>query len=105
MNMTNPESTTPNLVEINGSAPPNQENPKVSSANTRAAAEIRGLMAAKRKTSKELAVTLGISQSSASRRMSGQSVLALDEVEVIADWLGVSVLRIIAPQAPLAHAN
>lgn len=102
---TAPETTTPKLAGKNDSAPPIQGDPKVATANTRAAAEIRGLMAAQRKTSKDLAVTLGISQSSASRRMNGQAILELNEVETIAAWLNVSVMRIIAPQTPLAHAS
>lgn len=99
-----PESTIPNLKGLNGSLTQSQENSKVSTANTRAAAEIRGLMAASRKTSKDLALALGISQSSASRRMNGQTILELNEVETIANWLEVPVMRIIAPQSPVAHA-
>lgn len=63
----------------------------------RVAAQIRALMAARRKTSADLAEVLGISQSSASRRMHGDGLFTLDQLEETADWLGVPLTDIIIP--------
>lgn len=60
-------------------------------------------MAARRLTSKELAEVLGISQSSASRRMGGDGSFTLDEVELTAEWLGVPITDIIVPAPGLNY--
>lgn len=65
--------------------------------NERAAAQIRALMAARRKTSAELGDALGISQSAASRRMLGDGTFTLDQIQDAADWLGVPITDIIVP--------
>lgn len=54
-----------------------------------AAGVIRAEMARRRLTSTDLASALNCSQSSASRRMTGEVGLSLDEVAVIAEWLGI----------------
>lgn len=54
------------------------------------AAEVRAEMGRQRKTGVELAAVLGISQQSASRRLRGETGLDLDEVAVVAEWLGVA---------------
>lgn len=72
------------------------------SLNEAVAAEIRGEMARQRKTGTGLAEVLHCSQQSASRRLSGAQRLDLDELAVIADWLGVTLLDLIAPGAEKA---
>lgn len=69
----------------------------------RVAAQIRALMAARRLTSAELGKALGISQSSASRRMVGDGTFNLDEIQATADWLGVSITDIITPVPGIAY--
>lgn len=46
-------------------------------------------MARQQKTGSELAQVLNCSQSSASRRMTGEISLDLDEIAVISDWLNI----------------
>lgn len=53
-------------------------------------------MARQRRTSKELAEVLHCSQSSASRRMTGETVLDLDEIDAIVKWLGVDLEDLVA---------
>jgi transcriptional regulator with XRE-family HTH domain len=65
--------------------------------NERVAAQIRALMAARRKTSADLGEALGISQSSASRRMLGDGLFTLNQIQETADWLGVPITDIITP--------
>ena len=60
------------------------------SLGSQVAGALRAEMARKRLTSKDLAVALNCSQSSASRRMAGATPLDLDELTRIAEWLGVS---------------
>jgi transcriptional regulator with XRE-family HTH domain len=75
--------------------------------NDRAAAQIRALMAARRKTSAELGDVLGISQSSASRRMLGEGTFTLNQLETTARWLGVPIADIVSPAPGIynyAHA-
>lgn len=56
-------------------------------------------MARQRRTGVELAAVLKCSQQSASRRINGGQGLDLDELPVIADWLGVNVMDLIAPRS------
>jgi len=51
---------------------------------------IRAEMARKRKTQAGLAAVLGIAQSGASDRLRGIVPITVNELYVIADWLGVS---------------
>ncbi|HEY0889595.1 MAG TPA: helix-turn-helix domain-containing protein [Nocardioides sp.] len=60
------------------------------------AAEIRAEMARQRKTGVDLARLLQCSQQSASRRLNGGLGLDLDELPVIADWLGVPLVNLLA---------
>ena len=55
------------------------------------AAEIRAEMARQRLTGVELARLLQCSQQSASRRLTGEVGIDLDELAVIADWLGADL--------------
>lgn len=64
-----------------------------------AAGELRAEMARRRYTSTDLGTVLGISQQSASRRMTGEMGLNLDEVALIADWLGIDPTRLIQAAA------
>ena len=82
--------------------PKQQERP---TRNDATAAEIRALMAAKRKTTSDLAAILGVSRSTASRRLSGNITLDFQEVETIAHWLEVPYERLVTPPAPLAYAS
>ena len=63
------------------------------------AAEIRAEMARQRKTGIELASLLDLSQQSASRRVNGETDIDLDELEVIAGWLGVDVPALLGMSA------
>ena len=60
--------------------------------------EIRALMAARHKTSADLAQALGVSQSTASRLLTSKRPISFDDAQVIADWLGVPYERITTPQ-------
>lgn len=51
------------------------------------AAEVRAEMARQRKTGRELASLLSITQQSASRRLNASTDLSLDELDIIARWL------------------
>lgn len=55
------------------------------------AGEVRAEMARQKKTGRELGDVLGLTAMSASRRLSGQTSIDLDELSKIADWLGVPV--------------
>jgi transcriptional regulator with XRE-family HTH domain len=54
-------------------------------------ARLRALMAFQRKTTGDLAALLGVGQRAARRRMTGAAAISLEELPVIADWLGVSL--------------
>jgi transcriptional regulator with XRE-family HTH domain len=71
--------------------------------NERAAAQIRALMAARKRTSGELATALGLSQSAASRRMHGDGTFTLDEIQATADWLEVPITDIITPVPGISY--
>lgn len=75
------------------------------SPNQRAAAQIRAFMAARKRTGAELAVLLGISAQTMNRRLAGESASSfnLDEIQVIADWLGVPIAHIIDPVPGLSY--
>lgn len=55
-------------------------------------------MARQKRTGVELAAVLQCSQQSASRRLSGGAGLDLDELPLIAEWLGISVLDLLIPR-------
>jgi transcriptional regulator with XRE-family HTH domain len=57
-------------------------------------------MADQRKKGRELADLLNKSQSSASRRMRGETPLNLNELETVAPWLGVSISRLTGNEIP-----
>ncbi|MFJ9313762.1 hypothetical protein ACIRN4_06175 [Pimelobacter simplex] len=64
----------------------------------RVAAEVRAEMARQKKTGVELAEVLRCSQQSASRRVVNGKGLDLDDLPLIADWLGISVVDLVAPR-------
>jgi transcriptional regulator with XRE-family HTH domain len=72
--------------------------------NGRAAAQIRALMAARRRTSAGLGELLGISQSHASRKLNGEGTLTLDQVQAVAEWLDVPITDIITPVPGLDYS-
>lgn len=57
-------------------------------------------MARQKRTGTELAAVLQCSQQSASRRLNGGQGLDLDELPVIAEWLGVSVFDLLGVSRP-----
>jgi transcriptional regulator with XRE-family HTH domain len=59
------------------------------------AAAVRGLLASQRRTQQELAVVLGITQSAASRRLTGRTEFSAAEILQIAEWLGVPASRVL----------
>lgn len=74
---------------------PTQAEEIVETAAQRVAAEIRGLMAKRKLTGGDLANFLKVHRSTASRRVSGESDLTIDEIVDIAAWLDVPVTRLI----------
>jgi transcriptional regulator with XRE-family HTH domain len=94
MGMTQPV-TTPVTQGVTGGS---------TTLNDRVAAQIRALMAARRRTSGELGQALGISQSAASRRMVGDGTFTLDQIQQAADWLGVPITDIITPVPGLDYS-
>ncbi|WP_172193577.1 helix-turn-helix domain-containing protein [Actinomyces faecalis] len=64
-----------------------------------AAGRLRAEMAFRRRSSSDLASALGLSQSSASRRMTGEVSMDLDEIETVVKWLDIPVQRLIEEQA------
>jgi transcriptional regulator with XRE-family HTH domain len=77
----------------------------VRNAAQRAATEIRGLMGARRFSAADLATVIGVSTSTAVRRMNGESDLTVNELETIAEWLGVPAIRILAPTTGATYSN
>lgn len=86
--------TAPNATEAGTTAPATKPD-----AAKRVATEIRGLMAARKYNAVDLAPVLGISTTTATRRVNGDTDISVNEVEAIAAWLDVPITRIIAPAA------
>lgn len=63
------------------------------------AAAIRGLLASHRRTQAELADVLGITQSAASRRLTGRMEFSASEVLQVAEWLDVPAARVLGEPA------
>lgn len=61
------------------------------------AANARSLMAWQKKNGTGLARALSCSQQSASRRLTGAQPFTLDELPVLASWLGVEVTTLLRP--------
>jgi transcriptional regulator with XRE-family HTH domain len=57
----------------------------------RVAEEVRAAMARQSLTGSDLARHLGISQSTASRRLAGAAAFGVDELACVAAWLGVAL--------------
>lgn len=69
------------------------------------AARVRGLMAERRKTQRELGEVLGIPQSSVSLRLTGERAFRAEELTLIADFLGAPVEQLlIRPAVPASAA-
>lgn len=68
-------------------------------AAQRTAANVRAEMARKRISQTKLAESLGWSQGAVSRRLSGRVALDLNELERIADQLGVTIFELIVEVA------
>lgn len=58
------------------------------------AAEIRAGLARKGLTQKQLAVALGMTETTLSGRLRGRSAFDTDELSVVADTLGVSIVSL-----------
>lgn len=85
--------------------PQPQENKAQRNAAQRCATEIRGLMGARRLNATDLANVIGVSTSTAKRRLNGDADLSVNELEEIAAWLEVPVGRIIAPTADATYSK
>lgn len=59
------------------------------------AAAVRGLLASHRRTQRQLASVLGITQSSVSKRLTGQAEFSASELLAIAAWLQVEPARVL----------
>lgn len=68
------------------------------------AEEIRVLLARRRISAAELARRAGMKQSTLARRMTGEIAFDLDDLEVIADVLGVTILDLL-PSAMVRPNN
>ena len=66
-----------------------------SSASERVAAEVRAALARRKISTRQLAADLGASQSHTARRVTGKVPFSLDELERVADYLGVPVAELI----------
>ncbi|GAA3404981.1 helix-turn-helix domain-containing protein [Pseudarthrobacter polychromogenes] len=86
--------TTPTTENGSGTAPATDAEP---TAAQRIATEIRGIMAARKLGSIDLANYLQVHRSTANRRINGESDLTINEIEAIAGWLDVPITRLIAP--------
>lgn len=62
------------------------------------ASRVRGLLAERDLRQADLAVALNMSQQSVSKRMRGKVPFDVDELEVVAGFLGVSVVQLLAPR-------
>lgn len=69
------------------------------------AEEVRAVMARKRRRGTELGSVLGLSQSAASRRMSGETPLSVDELLAIAEWLDVPFTDLIPAKAKQVNGS
>lgn len=60
------------------------------------AANIRAELARADKTQADLAAVLGLSQAAVSRRLAGRTPMDIPELEVVADWLDVSLAQLLS---------
>lgn len=67
------------------------------------AEEIRVLLARRKMSATQLARLTGLKQSSLSRRMTGETAFDMDDLEVIADVLGVSVTDLMPQRVAAAR--
>ena len=74
-------------------------------AAERVATEIRGLMGAKKLTIPDLAKKLNVARTTAVRRLDGDGLLTINELEDIAEWLDVPIMRLIAPPAGAGYGQ
>jgi transcriptional regulator with XRE-family HTH domain len=62
-------------------------------------------MAAQRKTAIDLASVIGVSPATAARCVAGARPLDINQLEATAQWLEVSIDRIISPAQGLAYSK
>lgn len=67
------------------------------SADRRVVTEIRGLMGAKKLGIPDLAAAMNVSRNTAVRRLDEEGYLTVNELEDIANWLQVPIMRLISP--------
>lgn len=75
---------------------------QISTPTERVASNIRAEMARRKRTQAQLAGALGLTRSSMHRRMTGEQALNVDELHVIASFLGVSVATLLGEDVPAA---
>lgn len=95
--MSTPNYSDPETVSTHPVAQTPENASAEANATQRAAAEIRGLMGARKLNAVDLVPVLGISSTAVLRRYNGELVMNINEVEAIAKWLNVPITRIIAP--------
>lgn len=66
----------------------------------RLASTLRGLLAERRLKATDLATALDISNSAASRRLSGEHDFRINEIEALATWLDIPVGRLLLAASP-----
>lgn len=64
----------------------------------RVAANVRAEMARRQKLQRDLVEVLGVSKQQVSERLSGTTPFRLDELEPVAEMLGLPVIALLAPQ-------
>jgi transcriptional regulator with XRE-family HTH domain len=67
-------------------------------ASQYAANQVRSHMAWQKKTGIELGQVLGVSQQSASRRVSGEQAFSIDELFVVSEWLDQPMSEFMMPR-------
>lgn len=65
--------------------------------NKRIAARLRGLLGEREIKPAEMAKALGIQPQSARRRLKGEHDFKMNELEAIADWLGIGIASLVNP--------
>lgn len=71
----------------------------IATTNDRVAANVRAELAARRISGSRLATAVGVTRSTMYRRLDGTAPWPVDEVEAVADFLGVPVESLFAARA------
>lgn len=74
-------------------------------ASQRVAAEIRAELARQKRTAREMAVVLGISEHTAGRRLSGDAPFNMIELAAACRWLGISLSDLVRRAENVAVAS